>query len=202
MREEVADDKEICGGLQVRAYLWSRSILCPNCTGLIPLSPTWEISKSQKWGCRLIPNPGFGLVGFEVVSLADVSRGTVKKAIAVCPMCGFTCPKGHPAAEARAGRMDHIHYITVQRDMYPIYRAGKKPIQGKAPLDFVVPGELWYHSWLIRHKTLAAAGIKDALIETDPQLPELGLFGGTETQYAPGVELFGLPPDPWEDENG
>ena len=98
--------------------------------------------------------------------------------------------------------MDHIHYITVQRDMYPIYRTGKKPIQGKAPLDFVVPGELWYHSWLIRHKTLAAAGIKDALIETDPQLPELGLFGGTETQYAPGVELFGLPPDPWEDENG
>ena len=83
----------------------------------------------------------------------------------------------------------------MQRDVYPIYRADKKLIQGKDPPDFIVPGELWYQPWLIRHKTLAAAGIKDALIETDPQLPELGLFGGTETQYAPGVELFGLPPD-------
>ena len=117
-------------------------------------------------------------------------------------MCGFTCPKGCPAAEARAGRMDHIHYITVQRDMYPIYRAGKQPMQGKAPLDYIVPGECWYSSWHIRRKTLEAAGINDALIETDPQLLELGLFGGRETEYAPGVELFGFPPDSWEEENG
>lgn len=29
----------------VQAYLWSRTILCPDCTGLIPLSPIWRLSQ-------------------------------------------------------------------------------------------------------------------------------------------------------------
>ena len=90
-------------GRMVQAFLWTRTILCRNCTGLIPLSPNWRLSREQ--GIRLLPDPLTGLVGYEVVHLSEASIGSVRKAIATCPICGWVCPKGYPAAEARAKRM-------------------------------------------------------------------------------------------------
>ena len=40
-----------------------------------------------------------------------VSEGTENKAIATCPACGSTTPKGYLAQEAQAGRMGHRLYL-------------------------------------------------------------------------------------------
>ncbi len=49
---------------------------------------------------------------------APASPGTVARAIAACPACGATTPKGFLAQEARAGRMGHRLYCVVYRDRW------------------------------------------------------------------------------------
>lgn len=90
----------IITGYQVQSYLHSRTVLCPNCTGLIPLSPNWRLSPD--YSIRLLPDTARGLVDFEVVGKGDESPCTVRKAIAICPLCGTTTRKGYIASEAQA----------------------------------------------------------------------------------------------------
>ena len=85
---------------QVQAYLHTRTVLCPSCTGLIPLAPNWKLSPT--YSIRLLPDTARGLVGFEVVGKKDESAPTVRAAIAVCPLCGTTTRKGYLSEEARA----------------------------------------------------------------------------------------------------
>ena len=47
-----------------------------------------------------------------------ISDGTVKGAIATCPNCGSTTPKGYLAQEAQAGRMGHRLYCVIYRDSW------------------------------------------------------------------------------------
>ncbi len=47
-----------------------------------------------------------------------VSSGTVTRAIATCPECGSTTPKGYLAQEARAKRMGHRLYCVIYRDSW------------------------------------------------------------------------------------
>ena len=187
VREKPA--KAIIDGRMVQAYLWSRTILCPSCTGLIPLSPNWRLSKGL--GIRLLPNHDFNVVEFEVVRMSQTSYGTVGKGIAVCPLCGSTCPKGYPAAESQAERMGHIQYCVIYRNRYPVYRASGKPIQGRDPLQFEVPGSVLYESDTERWRCIKSKGLR-GIAESDPLLRELGLFGGTESDYAPGVVSLGV----------
>ncbi len=49
---------------------------------------------------------------------APLSPGTVARAIAACPACGTTTPKGFLASEARAGRMGHRLYCVIYRDSW------------------------------------------------------------------------------------
>ena len=64
-------------------YLWARTIRCPYCDGLIPLSPNWRLSP-EGIGVRLRPLPGDGQHGigrvcsFEIVNSAhEQSAGTI-----------------------------------------------------------------------------------------------------------------------------
>jgi len=72
-------------------YLWARTITCPYCDGLIPLSPNWRLAPDGT-GVRLKPRVGQGpntegrVCDFEIVSrAAQQSKGTVKGGDAECP---------------------------------------------------------------------------------------------------------------------
>ena len=104
----------------VWSYLWSRTVACPDCGNLIPLSPNWRLDGSGK-GIRLLPDAARGDCDFEVVNSArEQSRGTVTRGIATCPYpgCGATTEGGYPADEAGVGRMGHQLYGVVVKNQW------------------------------------------------------------------------------------
>ena len=127
-------------------YLWHRTILCPRCTGLIPLSPNRSLSHSPKLGLALIPNLDFNVVQVKVISAEKQSRGTIKKSIATYPICGYNCQQFYPRDEAQTDRIGQVQTCKVVLDYYPIYRRNRPPIPGKSPLQFVVPPDALYFS--------------------------------------------------------
>ena len=104
----------------VWAYLWSRTVSCPDCGNLIPLSPNWRLD-SQGKGIRLLPNAASGVCDFEVVNTArEQSKGTVARGTAACPYpdCGATTTGGYLAEEAQAGRMGHQMYCVILKNQW------------------------------------------------------------------------------------
>ena len=196
-------EKEIRNGRGVMAFLHSRTIICPACKWLIPLAPNWRLSQKPDMGIRLKPDTAYRIVGFEVVAKAEESRGTIRKGIAICPMCGYVCPKGYPAAAARADRMGHIEYCRVIKTYYPIYQgAEQKPIQGVKPLEYRVPNDHLLKSDEERWRALASKGWLDMTTKEDTLLLELGIFGGTESEFAPGIaNLYRLSLHPDQDDD-
>ena len=103
-----------------QTYLWARSVLCPSCNRIIPLSPNWRLDSKGK-SFRLLPNEQTGKCDFKIVETqAEQSSGTVRNAIATCPYpsCGSTTAKGYIAAEAQAGRLGHQLYCVIYRDQW------------------------------------------------------------------------------------
>ena len=103
-----------------QTYLWSRTISCPDCGNLIPLSPNWRLDSGGK-GIRLLPDPARGVCDFEVVATArEQSKGTVARGIAACPYpdCGATTTAGYLAAEAQADRMGHQLYCVILKNQW------------------------------------------------------------------------------------
>ena len=124
-----------------QTYLWARTVKCPACNSVIPLSPNWRLDNSGT-GIRLEPDGQECL--FRIVhdrracpdcrkgdtrkpcntaSLhpdGEVSAGTTARAVAACPQpnCGTTTPKGYFAKEAQAGRMGHKLYAVIYRDSW------------------------------------------------------------------------------------
>lgn len=174
-------------GRLVQAYLWARTILCWHCTALIPLSPQWRLN--AKLGMKVTPSPD-GVCLFEVVAKADMSPVSVIRGIGICYHCGGTQPQGYPAAEARAKRLGHLEYCRVIRNRTINYRAGKPPVKGKTWLDFEVPPLAHYLACVQHQQMLISAGMPNRYAETDPSLLELGLFGGEESEWAPGMAAF------------
>ena len=103
-----------------QTYLWSRTVRCPDCGNLIPLSPNWRLD-SKGTGVRLRPDMGRGVCQFEVVSTAGKqSRGTVAGGKATCPYpnCGATTAAGYLASEASAHRMGHQMYCVILKNQW------------------------------------------------------------------------------------
>ena len=103
-----------------QTYLWARSVACPSCGNLIPLSPNWRLDSTGK-GIRLIPDEGAGKCSFTIVeTAAEQSPGTIKNGVATCPYptCGASTPKGYIAQEAQAGRMGQQLYCVIYRDQW------------------------------------------------------------------------------------
>lgn len=118
-----------------QTYLWARIAQCPSCHRQIPLSPNWRLD-NKGTGMRLEPggqgelrivhnrqvcpdcrnNRECNTAGLHPDG--EISPGTVKQAIAICPACGSTTPKGYLAKEAQAGRMGHRLYAIVYRDSW------------------------------------------------------------------------------------
>lgn len=97
----------------VSGYLWARTIVCPYCSGLVPLSPNWRLA-SGGVGVRLKPmiGDGPGSTGrdceFEIVKKErDQSRGTISGGAATCPFpdCNRVIDGDEVKAQAQAGEM-------------------------------------------------------------------------------------------------
>jgi len=97
------------------AYLWSRTLRCPNppCGAEIPLfRQFWLARKANKRvALKPIPNPSAKRVDFIIVEGNaidfDPSKGTVSRGHAVCLVCHTSAKDKYVKAEAQAGRMGH-----------------------------------------------------------------------------------------------
>ncbi len=108
-------------------YLWARTITCPYCAGLVPLSPNWRLAPDGT-GVRLKPETGAGpgsagrVCSFEIVSDArDQSAGTVSRGAGACPYadCGRVIDGDEIKRQARAGAMGEQLYAVVCKRRVP-----------------------------------------------------------------------------------
>lgn len=107
-------------GVTVDGYLWARTVHCPYCGGLVPLSPNWRLD-SKGTGVKLIPytdDPERRHCTFEIVQTAkEQSPGTVKGGQGLCPYpdCGRVFDGNEIKSQAQAGQMGDQLYAVVYK---------------------------------------------------------------------------------------
>jgi putative DNA methylase len=97
------------------AYIWRRTIHCPNpaCSAEIPLASQWWLARKDKKrvALRPMPNPKTRRVDFAVVDGKEIdfdpAQGTVSRGHAVCLVCNTSVRDSYVKAEAQADRMGH-----------------------------------------------------------------------------------------------
>ena len=116
-------------------YLWARTITCPYCEGLVPLSPNWRLAPNGT-GVRLRPHlaKGPSSVGrtcaFEIVkSASEQSQGTVLRGDGKCPFsdCDQIIDGEEIKRQAQAGRMgDQLFAVVFKKRVKRILKSGKR----------------------------------------------------------------------------
>ena len=116
-------------------YLWARTITCPYCDGLLPLSPNWRLAPDGT-GVRLRPHLGTDtgsdgrVCSFEIVnSVNQQSQGTVSGGDGVCPYsdCGRVVDGDEIKRQAQAGQMgEQLFAIVYKRRVEKILKSGKR----------------------------------------------------------------------------
>ena len=124
-------------------FIWARTITCPYCDGLAPLSPNWRLAPDGT-GVRLKPKLGSGpgsegrICSFEIVKSArEQSAGTVARGDGTCPYsdCGRIIDGDEIKRQAQAGQMGEQLFAVVYKK-----RVEKKLKSGKRGKDKWVRG--------------------------------------------------------------
>ncbi len=114
-----------------QTYLWARTVCCPYCTGLVPLSPNWRLTPKGV-GVRLRPETGGKqrVCSFEIVeAAADQSEGTVAKGDGKCPFpdCGQLISGDEIKRQARGGKMGEQLFAVVYEEKVEYRTKAGKP---------------------------------------------------------------------------
>ena len=133
----------------VLGYLWARTIRCPYCGGLIPLSPNWRLAPNGT-GVRLLPRcaAGPGSAGrrceFEIVdTVKQQSAGTVADGDATCPFpdCGRVVDGDEVKRQANADGMgEQLFAVVYKQRVVSAGKVGKSGKRGK-------PREKWVRGY-------------------------------------------------------
>ena len=92
----------------VIAWIWARTITCPNpaCTGTMPLVRSFWLGKKPGKQRYVIPEVDGKRVWFKIAGPGGTaSEGTVSRTGAVCLICGTPVPLSYIRDEGKAGRM-------------------------------------------------------------------------------------------------
>lgn len=109
--------------IMVHGYLWARTIPCPYCTGLVPLSPNWRVAPDGT-GVRLKPHVSCGpgskgrICSFQIVdSVRKQSERTVSNGDGLCPYpdCRRVISGDKIKAAGKSGNMREQLYAIVYK---------------------------------------------------------------------------------------
>ena len=116
-------------------YLWARTITCPYCDGLVPLSPNWRLAPDGT-GVRLKPGVGSGpgsegrICSFDIVQSAkEQSEGTVARGAGTCPYpdCSRVIDGDEIKRQAQAGQMgEQLFTVVYKKRVEKILKSGKR----------------------------------------------------------------------------
>lgn len=93
-------------------YIWTRTVECPGCQLVVPLSPNWWLDKKNKLGYQIqVPKKSEGNeCSFKILNASsdfDPDEGSVTRGVGSCPRCHNTIEGDEIKRQAQEGLMGH-----------------------------------------------------------------------------------------------